>query len=64
MLKLLTALEGKKTYASLAAAAVAWGVSVALRHGVDLGPISAELTEVVTFGLLALAAWARSKAKK
>ena len=56
--------KGKKTYAAIASAIVTWGCAVAIKHGYDLGPLSADLVEVLTFVFLALAAKARSMANQ
>lgn len=56
--------NGKKTYAAIASAIVTWGCAVAIKHGYDLGPLSADLVEVLTFVFLALAAKARSMTGK
>jgi hypothetical protein len=57
-------MQGKKTYAALAAAGVSLIAAYAQRKGVDLGPISGELVEIVAFLMLGVAAWARSVAGK
>jgi len=62
MANLTKTLKGKRTYTALAAAGVAWAASVAIKHGIDLGPVSDSLTDLLTFVLLGVAAWARSAA--
>lgn len=59
----MSKLQGKKTYLMLAGVAVSVGVSVAARHGVDLGPFQADLTDVLAVLFTMGAAWARSVAK-
>ena len=56
--------EGKKTYASLAGVLASLAVSVAGRHGLDLGPGVVEIADALTVLLTGLAAVARKASKK
>ena len=56
-------LDGKKTYMMLAGVLVSATAGYAAQHGVDLGPITPTMTDVLV-GLFTMgAAWARSVAK-
>lgn len=56
--------EGKKTYASLAGVLASLVVSVAGRHGLDLGPGVVEIADALTILLTGLAAVARKASNK
>lgn len=56
-------LQGKKTYLMLAGVTVSLAAGYAARHGVDLGPVQSDLTDLLTALFIAGAAWARSVAK-
>lgn len=56
--------DGKKTYASLAGVLASLAVSVAGRHGLDLGPGVVEIADALTVLLTGLAAVARKASKK
>lgn len=56
-------MDGKKTYTAIAGVVVAASAGIAARHGIDLGPLSPELTDALVMVFAAVAAWARSKAK-
>ena len=55
-------MDGKKTYSFLAGVCVSAAAGYAIRHGVDLGPITPDLTDVLVALFSAGAAWARSVA--
>ena len=55
-------MKGKKTYAALAGVAVSIVVGIAARHGVDLGPVTPDLTDALALLFSCVAAWARSVA--
>lgn len=56
-------MDGKKTYSFIAGILISAAAGYATRHGVDLGPITPDLTDVLVAILGAGAAWARSVAK-
>jgi hypothetical protein len=56
--------EGKKTYAALAGVLASLIVSVAGRHGLDLGPGVVEIADTLTVLLTALAGFARKASNK
>lgn len=52
--------QGKKTYALIGSAVAAVAISVAARHGLDLGDYGPDIAAGVGALLLTGAAWARS----
>jgi hypothetical protein len=56
-------MDGKKTYSFLAGVVVSAAAGYATRHGVDLGPITPDLTDVLVALFSAGAVWARSVVK-
>lgn len=56
--------EGKKTYAALAGVLASMIISVAGRHGLDLGPDVVGIADAMTVLLTALAGWARNASAK
>lgn len=56
-------MQGKKTYTAIAGVVVAAGAGIAARHGIDIGPVSPDLTDALVVVFAAVAAWARSKAR-
>lgn len=56
-------MNGYKTYTMIGLSAAALAVSVAARHGLDLGTFGPDIADAVTALLLTGAAWARSVAR-
>lgn len=57
-------MKGKRTYAAIAGVVVSIGMTVAARHGVNLLPVEADLTDALAVAFAAFAAYFRSIAHK
>lgn len=53
-------MKGKRTYLALAGVVASLAVSVAARHGLDLGPLQQDLTDGLVLAFTAAAAYFRS----